>query len=137
MAYSLNLVGRILAKQGQYAEARAMHKRALDIFTARLGGEHPEVVTTTQNLAKLAVAQGHHAEAASYYAQVLPLREPGTVKWGETAFYLAGAQWDQGVDRAGALELALRARAALGTVSGEDIQLRERVDAWIAARTAD
>ncbi|MCH6578498.1 MAG: CHAT domain-containing protein, partial [Proteobacteria bacterium] len=50
-------------RQGKYAEAEPLHKRALAIREKALGPEHPDVATSLNNLAELYKAQDKYAEA--------------------------------------------------------------------------
>ena len=53
-AQSLNHLGSLLQDMGDLAGARLYHERALSIFEARTGPEHPSTHTVRCNLAALA-----------------------------------------------------------------------------------
>jgi hypothetical protein len=50
---TLNNLAVLLKKQGEYEEAAALYRRAIAIFEAALGAEHPKVVTCQKNLEAL------------------------------------------------------------------------------------
>jgi tetratricopeptide (TPR) repeat protein/MinD-like ATPase involved in chromosome partitioning or flagellar assembly len=68
LAYRLNRIG-------DYASARALYKRALAIREQVLGPEHPDTVTTMNNLAGLLQSQGDYAAARVLYVRALAIRE--------------------------------------------------------------
>ena len=55
VAVSLNNLAVLLKNQEKYEEAAALYQRALAIFEAALGSEHPKVVTCRKNYAGLAL----------------------------------------------------------------------------------
>ena len=61
--------------QGRYAEAEALHKRALAIREKALGPDHADVALSLNNLAALYVAQGRYAEAEPLYKRSLAIQE--------------------------------------------------------------
>ena len=57
--------------QGKYAEATAIAQRALTLAERVLGKEHPDTLTSVNNLAVLYQAQGRYAEAEPLYRRAL------------------------------------------------------------------
>jgi CHAT domain-containing protein/tetratricopeptide (TPR) repeat protein len=71
---ALNNLANVYRAQGKYAEAEALHKRALAIYEA-LGKDHPDVAATLSNLAGVYEAQGKYAEAEANYKRALAIDE--------------------------------------------------------------
>ena len=63
MGLSLNCLASLYNRQGRYAEAEPLFKRALVIREEALGLEHPDVAWSLNGLAKLYGNQGRYAEA--------------------------------------------------------------------------
>ncbi len=61
----LNALGAARYRQGDLAEALALNGRALTIFTASLGPEHPQVVSAMYDRARLLAAAKRKKEAAA------------------------------------------------------------------------
>ena len=53
VATSLNYLARLYNRQGHYAQAEPLHKRALAIREKALGPDHPDVASSLNNLAEL------------------------------------------------------------------------------------
>ena len=53
VAQALNNLAVLYYKQGRYAEAEPLYKRALAIGEKALGPDHPDVATALNNLAEL------------------------------------------------------------------------------------
>ena len=53
LATSLDNLAGLYVKQGRYAEAEPLHKRALAIYEKTLGPDHPQVAQTLENYAAL------------------------------------------------------------------------------------
>jgi CHAT domain-containing protein/tetratricopeptide (TPR) repeat protein len=64
-----------LQRQGRYAQAIPLSKRALAIEEKSLGPDHPEVGISHNNLALLLKNQGHYAEAEPHYKRASAIRE--------------------------------------------------------------
>ena len=62
-------------RQGRYAEAEPLFKRALVIREEALGLEHPDVAWSLNGLAKLYGNQGRYAEAELLFHRALAIRE--------------------------------------------------------------
>src|SRR5690349_23629624 len=62
VAQSLNNLALLYVRQGRYAEAEPLHRRALAIREKALGRDHPDVAQSLNNLALLYVAQGRYTE---------------------------------------------------------------------------
>ena len=76
--HQLQQPGRALEAQGKYAEAEAMHRRALAIRLKALGEGHPDTATSYNNLAATLRAQGKQpAEAEAMHRRALAIRLEG------------------------------------------------------------
>lgn len=62
----------LLAK---YTKAENMHQEMLELREKALGKEHPDTLTSMNNLALALSDQGKHAEAETMYQKTLALRE--------------------------------------------------------------
>ena len=63
VATSLNNLAVLYKKQGRYAAAEPLYKRALSIYEKALGPNHPSVATSLGNLAGLYRATGQFLKA--------------------------------------------------------------------------
>lgn len=61
--------------QGKLEEAQIEYRRALTVWEASLGPEHPHVAVCRNNLAGVILSQGKHEEAEAEYRRVLALWE--------------------------------------------------------------
>jgi len=61
-----NNLGLVLHAQGDFAGARALFERALHIFHAALGDEHPSTKTVRQNLERFLRQMPPGSDAGSY-----------------------------------------------------------------------
>ncbi len=66
--------------RGDYAGARSIQERVLDVRTRVLGEEHPDTLTSMGNLARTLGAQGDYSGARRIQERVLEMR---TRVWGE------------------------------------------------------
>ena len=73
-ADSYNNLAATLGDQGKYAEAEAMHRRALAIRLKALGEDHPDTATSYNNLAVTLGSQGKYAEAEAMHRRALAIR---------------------------------------------------------------
>ena len=64
-----------LYRQGQFAKATVVAKKALSVAEAALGPNHPNVATSLNNLAELFRAQGQYAAAEPLYQRALAIVE--------------------------------------------------------------
>jgi tetratricopeptide (TPR) repeat protein len=71
----LNQVGTMFRHYSRYVEAEKMYERALRIQERVLGSEHPDTVTTLDNLATIAGIQRKYEEALHMYERALHIRE--------------------------------------------------------------
>jgi len=71
----LNRRSVALHEKGKYAEAERVIRAALERGQRALGAEHPETLTSLNNLAFLYDAQGRHAEAEPLHRRALAGRE--------------------------------------------------------------
>jgi tetratricopeptide (TPR) repeat protein len=72
---SLNDLAELYCAQGRYAEAEALHQRALRIRAQVLGATHPYVEQSLNDLARIYDRQKHYAEAESLYQRALRIWE--------------------------------------------------------------
>ncbi len=70
-----NQLGYYLQMIGEYAEARPLYERALEIYEKVLGPEHPDTASSLNNLAGLLKDQGEYAEARPLYERALEICE--------------------------------------------------------------
>ncbi len=80
LAESLNNLGVLLQKQGNYEEARAYFQRVLEMDQAlypkdRYPQGHPALATELANLGDLLQEQGNYGEARAYFQRALEMRE--------------------------------------------------------------
>jgi tetratricopeptide (TPR) repeat protein len=61
--------------RARYADARALHERALSIYEARLGADHPTTAVSLNNLADVLRAQGDLDGARRLHERALQIRE--------------------------------------------------------------
>jgi len=71
----LNHAGYYLSRRARYAEAEPLYRRALAIWEAALGPDHPDTATILNNLALLYHAQGQYAAAEPLWRRALAIRE--------------------------------------------------------------
>jgi len=71
----LDAYAMILLDLGGYAKAESYERRALDIYEEQLGGKHPDVATSLNNLAELFRAQGKYGEAEPLYRRAVRICE--------------------------------------------------------------
>ena len=67
----MNQYGLWLQNRGQYTNAEPIFQRALAISTKALSKEHPDTLTSMNNLASLYYTQNQYAKAESLHRQVL------------------------------------------------------------------
>lgn len=70
-----NAAGFAASKQGRYTVAELLYKRALEIREQQLGGEHPSIAQSLNNLAALYYSQGRYEDAEPLYERALMIRE--------------------------------------------------------------
>jgi tetratricopeptide (TPR) repeat protein len=76
LAYEYDEVGR-------YGEARAAGERSLEIKTAKLGPDHPDIALTLNNLGNVAADEGNPEAARKYYERALAIRERTVAEGGD------------------------------------------------------
>ena len=74
-AEKLNQQVEQLYQQGKYTEAIPLAEKALAIREKVLGGEHPDVATSLNNLALLYDSQGNYTKAEPLYTRALAILE--------------------------------------------------------------
>jgi serine/threonine protein kinase len=67
-------LGNVYFDLGEYTNAAAMHREALELQKQRLGDEHPEVASALDFLATALWKQGQRAEAEAIYRDALAMR---------------------------------------------------------------
>jgi tetratricopeptide (TPR) repeat protein len=119
----LHQAGRYLWSRAEYAQAKALHQRALSIREAAFGADHPETAHSLDNLANVLYFQGDLDDARALFERALAIREtrlgadhPDTA-W--TLNNLANVLNDQG-DLDGARALFERALSIRETRLGAD-----------------
>ena len=73
VGYLLDKTASYLGDRGQYAEAEPLLQSALVLRQQLLGGEHPDVATSLNNLAVLALKQRRYKEAEDFLLKALNL----------------------------------------------------------------
>ncbi|KAK4652643.1 hypothetical protein QC762_0075260 [Podospora pseudocomata] len=71
----LSKVGESFRNLGKYKEAEQMHRQELQLREKVLGKEHPDTLTSMDNLAIVLDSQGKYEEAERMHRQALQLRE--------------------------------------------------------------
>jgi hypothetical protein len=66
-------VGWCLTSDGQYTEAEKMHRQTLEMRVKVLGPEHPETLTSINELAWVLIMQGKYLEAEQMHRQTLEM----------------------------------------------------------------
>jgi len=74
-AQRLNSLATVLSHTDAFAEARALHERALEIGERVLGPLHPNVARTLNNLAIMHMHMGAPAEARAMFERALAIQE--------------------------------------------------------------
>jgi tetratricopeptide (TPR) repeat protein len=69
----LSKVGRCLESNGQYVEAEQMHRQTLELTRKMSGLEHPDTLTSMNDLALALSSQGKYIEAEQMHRQTLEL----------------------------------------------------------------
>ncbi|MEH0516754.1 FxSxx-COOH system tetratricopeptide repeat protein [Streptomyces sp. B21-079] len=68
---TLNALAQVLRKAGAFGAARLLHERVLDVETRMLGPEHPDTLTSRNNLGNALFGMGEPAEAIRLLRQTL------------------------------------------------------------------
>ena len=71
----LDAIGQIYQGYAEFDKAEQLLQRALDLRTAALGPEHPDVAESLDHLAALCAVQGDHAMADSLYRRAISIYE--------------------------------------------------------------
>ncbi|KAF5425651.1 MAG: Tetratricopeptide (TPR) repeat [Candidatus Methanocomedens sp.] len=71
----LNQTGLYLKERAQFAEAKGMHERALAIYEAEYGPDHPDVATNVNNLGLVLKALGDMEGAKKMFERALAIDE--------------------------------------------------------------
>ena len=119
----LNQLGLYSQGRAELAQAKGYHERALRIYEATLGEEHPFAATALNNIGHISKAQGDLAQALKYTKRALAIDEkaygPEHPALARDANNIGTILRDQG-DLAGALEYTKRALAIGERVDGPE-----------------
>ena len=119
----LNRLGPYLNGRAQFAEALAAQERALKLFEAALGSDHPDVATSLSNLGVVLLSRGDLAGARERFERALKIDEavldPGHSHIARDVNNLGSALWQQG-ELPGARALYERAIGIAETAYGSD-----------------
>ncbi len=74
-ASSLNALGSLYYKMGDYKAAEPYYKQALEFKKKALGEEHPDYATSLKNLGLLYYKMGDYKTAEPYYKQALEIKK--------------------------------------------------------------
>jgi tetratricopeptide (TPR) repeat protein len=74
-ASSLNALGSLYYKMGDYKAAEPYYKQALEFKKKTLGEEHPDYATSLNNLGLLYYKMGDYKTAEPYYKQALEIKK--------------------------------------------------------------
>jgi hypothetical protein len=89
----------LLSKEGKHAEAEQIEREVLSVHTRVLGAEHPDTLTSSNNLAVSLSLQGKYAEAECVIRDVLHARRRALgedhLETLKTAENLVGSLWGQ------------------------------------------
>ena len=85
-ASTLDALGGLLYAEKRYDEAELLYVRSLPIWTLVLGGDHPMVAGSFDNLAVAQASQNKFEPAASNYEKSLAIREAAVVR---SVYFLA------------------------------------------------
>jgi CHAT domain-containing protein/Tfp pilus assembly protein PilF len=75
VAESLNTLGGLHARSGNFSSAESAHQRALAIREKVLGPEHPDTARSLSNLGALYLNTGAYAQAETFYERALAIEE--------------------------------------------------------------
>ncbi len=75
MSFSLAGLGWLYYKQGKYAEAEPLHKRALAIREKAFGPNHPDVASSLNGLGWLYYKQGKYDKAEPLHKRAIAIYE--------------------------------------------------------------
>ena len=78
--FTLDTLALELQAQGKYDEAEPLYRRALEIFEAAHGPDHPSTGISVNNLAQLLKAKGDLDGAEPLYRRALAIREVGCAR---------------------------------------------------------
>jgi CHAT domain-containing protein/tetratricopeptide (TPR) repeat protein len=70
---SYTSIGLVYQAQGRYSEALQLHQKALAIYLAVLGENHPNAADSYFDMGDIYKAQGRYAEALQYYQKALAI----------------------------------------------------------------
>lgn len=65
----------LLRIQGKYIEAKTLYQQVLDISTSTMGADHPDTLTSKNNLVSFLHDQGLFHDALTIYVETLRAKE--------------------------------------------------------------
>ncbi|MCC5945599.1 MAG: tetratricopeptide repeat protein, partial [Bernardetiaceae bacterium] len=74
-ANSLNNLGLLYEKMGNYAQAEPLYKESLKIYKEALGEKHPDYASSLNNLAILYWNMGNYTQAEALYKESMQIRK--------------------------------------------------------------
>jgi tetratricopeptide (TPR) repeat protein len=75
LVFLFDTLGKFLRLSARFKEAERLYRRALDIREKTLGKEHPDTITTLDNLARVLDDKGDYEEAEKLYRRALEIFE--------------------------------------------------------------
>ena len=122
-AFRLDNLGKVYQRTGKYDDSSAAHARAIEIVTAELGPDHPNIVAPLANLAVTRISQGKPAEAKTMLVRAVAISEsalgPDHPDVASVLTNLANVEFELG-DYAAAIPIHERALEIRETTLGPD-----------------
>jgi tetratricopeptide (TPR) repeat protein len=137
VAIDLGNLGGALEGQGEWVEAADSYRRAIEVWDGMVGPEHGAVVAALAGHARAELQRGELSRAQDLAERAVERSgDPGVspLVAADARFALARVLWQQGRDRARALELARLAHDAHAASPGVGPGAREReeIERWLA-----
>ncbi|UEM21100.1 toll/interleukin-1 receptor domain-containing protein [Skermanella mucosa] len=140
-AMLLSWLGRFNFERGAYANAEADYRRTFEASKRLLGDEHPDTLTSMNNLAETLRAQGDHGGAWALEKPVLALRRrvlgdehPDTLTSMNNLAATLGAQGDHGGARALEEQVLTLRRRVLGDEHPDTLTSMNNLAATLGAQ---
>lgn len=134
VANVLHEIGQIYERWNDEGRAREHHQRALEVWEATRGHDHPDVAYALTSLGRLDVAAGNPQQGVARLERALELRggrglDPRLLA--QTQFALAQALQATGRDQPRARELATKARDTFAKGKSPDLERAAQIEAWL------
>jgi tetratricopeptide (TPR) repeat protein/predicted Ser/Thr protein kinase len=111
LAYPLDLLGLTLSEQGKFAEARALHQRALALHEKFMRKDHPDIVDSAMGIGRAYLGMKQPARALPFLERAVKIDAPGKrTEQAEARLLLAQALRESRGSPRRIRELAQRAR---------------------------